>query len=72
MAFAQLTFRESLREIETCLSALDSKLYHTSFRRKVVRNTRAKANERRSWRIYADLAQVLIAGARKLYCDESC
>jgi hypothetical protein len=71
MAFAQLTFRESLRDIETCLSALDSKLYHAGFRCKVARNTLAKANERRSWRIYADLAQVLIARARRLYCDES-
>jgi len=70
MAFAQLTFRESLRDIETCLRVMDAKLYHAGFRGKVARNTLAKANEKRSWRIYGDLAQILIATARRLYGDE--
>ena len=66
MAFAQLTYRESLRDIETCLRAMQPKLYHAGFRAKVARNTLAKANENRDWRIYADFAQVLIRQARKL------
>ena len=70
MAFAQLTGRESLRDIEGCLRALDGKLYHAGFRGLVARNTLAVANERRPWRIWADLAQVLIARARKLYAGE--
>ena len=71
MAFAQLTFRESLRDIETCLSALESKLYHAGFRGRVTRSTLADANERRDWRIYADFAQVLIRRARKLYAHDT-
>ena len=70
MAFAQLTFRESLRDIETCLRALNQKLYHAGFRGKAARNTLAKANEQRDWRIYGDFAQVLIAQARALYAAE--
>ncbi len=70
MAFAQLTYRESLRDIETCLSVHASKLYHMGFRQPVRRSTLADANERRDWRIYADLAQRLIARARTLYADE--
>jgi Domain of unknown function (DUF4372) len=61
MAFAQLTYRESLRDIETCLQSVGSKLYHMGFRSKVARSTLADANESRDWRIYADFAQVLIA-----------
>ena len=60
MAFAQLTGRESLRDIETCLRALQPKLYHVGLRGKVSRTTLARANENRDWRIYADFAQVLI------------
>ena len=71
LAFAQLTHRESLREIETCLRALGKKLYHAGLRARVARNTLAKANEKRDWRIWADLAQVLIARARRLYAQES-
>ena len=67
MAFAQLTYRESLRDIETCLSAQASKLYHMGFREPVRRSTLADANENRDWRIYADLATRLIFQARKLY-----
>ena len=63
MAFAQLTFQESLRDIVTCLRVLNSKLYQAGFRSKVSRNTLARANEKRSWRIYADLAKRLIATA---------
>jgi hypothetical protein len=71
MAFAQLTYRESLRDIETCLRAIRPKLYHAGFRGLIARNTLAKANENRDWRIYADLAAVLIAKARALYADET-
>ena len=67
MAFAQLTYRESLRDIETCLHALQKKLYHAGFRGVIARSTLADANKRRDWRIYADFAQVLIARARRLY-----
>ena len=70
MAFAQLTFRDSLRNIETCLRAVGSKLYHAGFRGVMARNTLANANARRDWRIYADLASVLIARARQLYCRD--
>jgi hypothetical protein len=70
MAFAQLTYRESLRDIETCLRAVRAKLYHAGFRGVAARNTLAKANENRDWRIYADLAAVLIARARSLYANE--
>ena len=70
MAFAQLTFRESLRDIEACLRSRENKLYHMGFRSSVARNTLAHANETRNWRIYAEFAQVLIHTARKLYGDE--
>jgi hypothetical protein len=70
LAFAQLTFRESLRDIETCLRALEPKLYHAGFRGKVARSTLADANRAHDWRIFADFAQVLIGRARKLYADE--
>jgi IS4 transposase len=71
MAFAQLTYRESLRDIEACLGAVPEKLYHLGFRtRSIRRSTLADANERRDWRIYADFAQVLIHQARKLYAEE--
>lgn len=70
MAFAQLTYRESLREIETCLRAVQPKLYHAGFRARISRSTLSDANQRRDWRIYADFAQVLIRRARKLYAAE--
>ena len=70
MAFAQLTYRESLRDIETCLRALHQKLYRCGFRGKVSRNNLANANEKRYWRIYHDFAQVLISKARQLYANE--
>jgi hypothetical protein len=70
MAFAQLTYRESLRDIEICLHALKSKLYHAGFRGDIARSTLADANETRDWRIYAEFAQVLIATARELYANE--
>jgi Domain of unknown function (DUF4372)/Transposase DDE domain len=70
MAFAQLTFRESLRDIEACLRAQSSKLYHLGFRSAVARNTLANANATRDWRIYCDFAQRLIAMARRLYANE--
>ena len=70
MAFAQLTFRESLRDIEACLRAQPSKLYHLGIRSKVARNTLANANATRDWRIYCDFAQSLIATARRLYINE--
>ena len=71
MAFAQLTYRESLRDIEACLSANQTKLYGMGFRASVRRSTLAEANEGRDWRIWADLAAVLIRRARKLYCNDS-
>ena len=71
MAFAQLTYRESLRDIVTCLEALHPKLFHVGIRGNVSRSTLADANEKRNWRIYADFAQVLIAQARSLYAGES-
>ena len=70
MAFAQLAYRESLRDIECCLRAHPSKLYHMGIRGKVSKSTLAHANERRDWRIWADLAAVLIRRARKLYASE--
>ena len=70
MAFAQLTYRESLRDIEACLRVAKTKLYHMGIRGKVSRNTLAHANETRDWRIYADFAQVLISLARGLYASE--
>jgi hypothetical protein len=70
MAFAQLTYRESLRDIETCLRAAGGKLYHMGIRGRVSRNTLAHANEVRDWRIYRDFAQVLIRNARELYRNE--
>ena len=70
MAFAQLTYRESLRDIEACLLAQAGKLYHMGLRSPVSRSTLADANERRDWRIYADLAQRLITQARALYAHE--
>jgi hypothetical protein len=71
MAFAQLTYRESLRAIQACLRATPSRLYHAGIRGKVSRNTLAHANQVRDWRIYADFAQILIAKARKLYANDS-
>src|SRR5437016_1414125 len=70
MAFAQLTYRESLRDIEACLRSLGSKLYHMGFRGKVARATLADANDARDWRIYADFAQILIGIARPLYASD--
>ena len=71
MAFAQLTYRESLRDIEACLRSAGTKLYHMGFRGCVARNTLANANQARDWRIYADFAQVLISIARDLYVGDS-
>ena len=70
LAFAQLTTRESLRDIETCLRAFEPKLYHAGFRGQVSRSTLADANRAHDWHIFADFAQVLIGRARKLYLDE--
>ena len=70
MAFAQLTYRDSLRDIEACLRSMQGKLYHMGFRGKVSRSTLADANESRDWRIYADFAQVLIGMARPLYAHD--
>lgn len=70
MAFAQLTYRESLRDIEACLRSMQNKLYHMGIRGKISRNTLAHANERRDWRIHADFAQVLIHIARTLYIND--
>jgi hypothetical protein len=71
LAFAQLTYRESLRDIEACLRSVDSKLYHMGIRGKVSRSTLADANEAHDWRIFADFAQVLIDMARPMYASES-
>ena len=71
MAFAQLTNRESLRDIESCLEAISSKLYHSGVKSKVKKSTLADANEKRDWRIYAEFAQLLIQDARKLYKDDN-
>src|SRR3954451_16641517 len=70
LEFARLTFRESLRDIETCLRALEPKLYHAGFRGRVSRSTLADADRAHDWRIFADFAQVLIGRARTLYADE--
>ena len=70
LAFAQLTYRESLRDIEACLGVAGPKLYHMGFRGRIARTTLARANENRDWRIYADFAMVLIGEARKLYAKE--
>src|ERR1035437_5047971 len=70
MAFAQLTYRESLRDIEACLKAVGGKLYHMGFHGRVARSTLADANETRDWRIYADFALTLIATARSLYAAD--
>ena len=71
MAFAQLTYRESLRDIEACLSAQASKLYHMGFREPIRRSTLSDANEARDWRIYADFAQVLIRQTVKRLQDQN-
>jgi IS4 transposase len=71
MAFAQLTYRDGLRDIEICLRAMRGKLYHAGFRGSIARSTLADANEARDWRIYADFAHALIKRARKLYADDS-
>src|SRR6266498_4295921 len=71
MAFAQLTYRESLRDIEACLRAMGSKLYHVGIRGKVSRSTLADANENRDWRIYADFAAQLITIARPMYAGDT-
>lgn len=70
MAFAQLTYRESLRDIEACLRAQGQKLYHMGIRSQISRNTLSNANKVRDWRIYADLAHSLIPVARKLYLND--
>jgi hypothetical protein len=70
MAFAQLTYRESLRDIEACLRMAPAKLYHMGFRSKISRNTLSNANHVRDWRIYSDFAQLLISIARSLYADD--
>lgn len=70
MAFAQLTYRESLRDIEACLRAMGSRLYHMGIKSSVSRNNLAYANENRDWRIYADFAQILIQRAKALYANE--
>lgn len=70
LAFAQLTYRESLRDIEACLRAAQTKLYHMGIRGQVSRNTLANANQVRDWRIYADFAQILIKSARQLYAED--
>jgi hypothetical protein len=70
MAFAQITYRESLRDIEACLSAQSAKLYHMGLPEPVRRSTLADANETRDWRIYAELAQRLIAPAKRLYAGD--
>jgi hypothetical protein len=71
MSFAQLTYRESLRDIEACMRVGESKLYHMGLRGRICRNTIAHANETRNWRIYADFAQVLIEKARKMYAGDA-
>lgn len=70
LAFAQLTYRESLRDIESCLNSVPQKLYHMGFRGNITRSTLADANEKRDWRIYADFAQILISKARALYQND--
>ena len=70
LAFAQLTYRESLRDIESCLNSMSRRLYHMGFRGKISKSTLADANEKRPWQIYADFAQVMINRARILYQDD--
>jgi hypothetical protein len=70
MAFAQLTYRESLRDIECCLRAFQQKLYHMGIRGRVSKSTLADANEKRDWHIYSDFAQILIHQARQLYAND--
>ncbi len=70
MSFAQLTYPHSLRDITTCLSAMQGKLYHMGIKSKVSKSTLTYANEKRDWRIYAEFAQILIAQARELYRSE--
>ena len=70
MAFAQITYRESLRDIEACLLAQSNNLYHMGLREPIRRSTLADANETRDWRIYAEFAQRLIAQARRLYAED--
>src|SRR5688500_220230 len=70
MCFAQLTYRDSLRDIESCLKALAPKLYHSGIRHAVPKSTLAEANENRNWRIYADFAQILIKQAQQLYAPD--
>jgi len=70
MSFAQLTYRESLRDIEACLRSRGEKLYHLGIRGRISRSTLAEANEKRDWRMYADFCQILISRARSLYADE--
>ena len=71
MSFAQLTYRESLRDIEACLQAVSGKLYHCGIRSKVPKSTLAYWNETRDWRIYGDFAQILITEARRLYATDT-
>jgi hypothetical protein len=71
MAFAQLAFKDSLRDIQTCLRAMKSKLYHAGFRGHIAKSTLADANEKRPWQIYADFAQILITKARTLYINDN-
>jgi hypothetical protein len=71
MAFAQLTYRESLRDIEACLRAIPKKRYHMGIKGSIARSTISEANEKRDWRIYADFAQVLISEARELYAEDN-
>ena len=70
MAFAQLTHRKSLRDVEAAFDAIGKKAYHRGIKCKIAKSTLAGANEQRNWKIYADFSQVLIAQARKLYADE--
>src|SRR4030042_1546698 len=70
MAFAQLSYRESLRDIESCLRAMQNKIYHIGIRGPISKSTLAYANENRDWRIYADFAQILINIARELYAND--
>mgnify|MGYP000897034173 FL=1 len=70
MAFAQLTYHESLRDIEACLRAIPTRRYHMGIRGSIARSTLAEANEKRDWRTYADFAQVLISQARELYARD--
>jgi len=70
MSFAQITFRESLRDIEACLNAIGTKKYHMGIRGRVTRSTLSDANNQRDWRVWSDLAEILIARARKLYVGE--